>query len=63
MLLELLLTSCHACSDPNLHFVEQVALAPPEVQIDQAQQQKLEQELHDAAAMPLPDADDDDIAE
>ena len=52
-----------ACSDPNLHFVEQVALAPPEVQIDQQQQAEYEKQLHDAAAMPLPDADDDDIAE
>lgn len=51
------------CSDPNLHFVEQVALAPPEVQIDQQQQAEYEKQLHDAAAMPLPDADDDDIAE
>ena len=49
--------------DPNLHFVEQVALAPPEVQIDQQQQAEYERQLHDAAAMPLPDADDDDIAE
>lgn len=53
----------NACSDPNLHFVEQVALAPPEVQIDQQQQAEYEKQLHDAAAMPLPDADDDDIAE
>jgi hypothetical protein len=28
------------CSDPNLHFVESPALAPPEVQIDLAAQQK-----------------------
>ena len=56
-------TDILGCSDPNLHFVEQVALAPPEVQIDQQQQAEYEKQLHDAAAMPLPDADDDDIAE
>jgi len=28
------------CSDPNLHFVESPALAPPEVQIDLAAQQQ-----------------------
>ena len=48
--------------DPNLHFVEQVALKPPEVVIDQAQQQLYEQQLVDAANAPLPD-EDDDIAE
>ncbi len=58
-----LITALLLCSDPNLHFVEQVALAPPEVQIDQQQQAEYEKQLHDAAAMPLPDADDDDIAE
>ena len=51
-----------ACRDPNLHFVEQVALKPPEVVIDQAQQQLYEQQLVDAANAPLPD-EDDDIAE
>jgi len=59
----LFITALLLCSDPNLHFVEQVALAPPEVQIDQQQQAEYEKQLHDAAAMPLPDADDDDIAE
>ena len=49
--------------DPNLHFVEQVALAPPEVQIDLQQQQEYEKQLQEAANMPLPDGDDDDIAE
>lgn len=51
------------CSDPNLHFVEQVALAPPEVQIDLQQQQEYEKQLQEAANMPLPDADDEDLAE
>lgn len=41
----------------------QVALAPPEVQIDLQQQQEYEKQLQEAAAMPLPDGDDDDIAE
>jgi GTP-binding nuclear protein Ran len=49
--------------DPNLHFVEQVALAPPEVQIDIAQQQEYEKQLAEAAAMPLPDGDDDELVE
>ena len=31
---------CQFCSDPNLHFVESPALAPPEVQIDLAAQQQ-----------------------
>lgn len=41
----------------------QVALAPPEVQIDLQQQQEYEKQLQEAANMPLPDGDDDDIAE
>lgn len=45
--------------DPNLHFVESPALAPPEVQIDLAQQQKYEAELAAAAAQPLPDDEDE----
>ena len=49
--------------DPNLHFVEQVALAPPEVQIDLQQQQEYEKQLAEAAAMPLPDDNDEDLVE
>lgn len=45
--------------DNDLKFVEAPALAPPEFQIDMAQQQKYEQELAAAAAMPLPDEDDE----
>ncbi|CAA6660804.1 unnamed protein product [Spirodela intermedia] len=45
--------------DPNLHFVESPALAPPEVQIDLAAQQQQEADLAVAAAQPLPDDDDD----
>jgi GTP-binding nuclear protein Ran len=42
--------------------VEQVALKPPEVQIDLAQQAVYEAELLKAAEAPLPD-EDEDIAE
>ena len=49
--------------DPALVFVEQLALAPPEVQIDLQQQAEYEKQLADAAAMPLPDADDDELVE
>lgn len=45
--------------DQNLHFVASPALAPPEVQIDLAEQQKNEAILLSAAAQPLPDDDDD----
>ncbi|KAK3031114.1 hypothetical protein RJ639_035112 [Escallonia herrerae] len=45
--------------DANLHFVEAIALAPPEVHIDMAAQQLHEQELAAAASQPLPDDDDD----
>ncbi|KAI6679399.1 hypothetical protein NL676_033280 [Syzygium grande] len=45
--------------DPNLHFVESPALAPPEVHIDLAAQQQHEAELAQAASQPLPDDDDD----
>ncbi|KAK8961345.1 GTP-binding nuclear protein Ran-B1 [Platanthera guangdongensis] len=45
--------------DPNLHFVESPALAPPEVHIDLVQQQLHEKELIDAAAQCLPDDDDE----
>ncbi len=57
-----LLICCVVCRDPNLHFVEQVALKPPEVVIDTVQQAQYEQQLADAANAPLPD-EDDDIAE
>jgi len=44
--------------DNQLHFVE--APQPP-IQFDEATKQKYEQELAAAAAMPLPEADDDDL--
>ncbi|XP_034917678.1 GTP-binding nuclear protein Ran-3 isoform X2 [Populus alba] len=45
--------------DPNLHFVETPALAPPEVPIDLVAQAQHEAELAAAASQPLPDDDDD----
>ncbi|XP_039165874.1 GTP-binding nuclear protein Ran1A-like [Eucalyptus grandis] len=44
--------------DPNLHFVECPALAPPEVRVDLAAHQQHEAELAQAASQPLPDDDD-----
>lgn len=49
--------------DPHLTFVEEVALPPPEVHIDQAEQLKNEQELEAAAMAPLPADDDDELLE
>jgi GTP-binding nuclear protein Ran len=40
-------------NDPNLQFVQSPALAPPEVKIDEQQQQQAEQELQQAAQVPL----------
>lgn len=37
---QLIISNLSICSDPNLHFVESPALAPPEVQIDIALQQR-----------------------
>lgn len=49
--------------DPALTFVEEVAMAPPEVQIDLAEQQRNEAELAQAAHAPLPAEDDDELLE
>ena len=46
---------------PELRLVEAPALAPQEVQIDPQMLAQQEQELRDAANVPLPDEDDDDI--
>jgi len=46
-------------SQPNLAFVEAVALKPPEVSLDLEQIRKYEQDLAVAAATPLPDEDED----
>lgn len=44
----------------DITLVEAPALAPPEQVVDMAQMARYEQELKDAAAIPLPDGDDDD---
>merc|ERR1712070_400233 len=46
--------------DDKLLFVEQVALAPPEVHIDLSEQEKNENDLRVAAMAPLPDDGDDE---
>jgi GTP-binding nuclear protein Ran len=48
------------CNEPNLQFVEEIALAPPEVHIDPSQLQQIEMELQQAQNVPLPDGDDSD---
>nr|XP_019043540.1 GTP-binding nuclear protein GSP1/Ran [Kwoniella bestiolae CBS 10118]OCF22470.1 GTP-binding nuclear protein GSP1/Ran [Kwoniella bestiolae CBS 10118] len=45
----------------SLEFVAAPALAPPEVQVDQALIAKYEEELKQAANAPLPDEDDADL--
>ena len=47
--------------NPGLEFVASVALAPPEVQIDQDMMNKIQRDAEEAAAMPLPDEDDADL--
>jgi GTP-binding nuclear protein Ran len=42
-------------------FVAAPALAPPEVQVDQATMEQYQKELEDAAHAPLPDEDDADL--
>jgi GTP-binding nuclear protein Ran len=45
----------------TLEFVAAPALAPPEVQVDQAVLDQYRQEMENAAQMPLPDEDDADL--
>jgi GTP-binding nuclear protein Ran len=45
----------------TLEFVAGLALAPPEVQVDQALLAEYQKEMDAAAAMPLPDEDDADL--
>lgn len=45
----------------TLEFVAAPALAPPEVQVDQAVLDQYTKEMADAAQMPLPDEDDADL--
>lgn len=47
-------------ANPSIDFVEAPALAPPEAEIDMAQMARNQAELESAAAVPLPDGDDDD---
>ena len=47
--------------DPNLEFVAMPALAPPEVQMDQEWQRKLEEDMIKAQNTSLPDDDDEDL--
>nr|XP_043627956.1 GTP-binding nuclear protein Ran1A-like [Erigeron canadensis] len=47
--------------DPNLHFVESPALAPPEVHIDIEAQKRIEAEIENGINEPL--QDDEDIPE
>ncbi|KAK5080657.1 GTP-binding nuclear protein gsp1/Ran [Exophiala xenobiotica] len=45
----------------TLEFVAAPALAPPEVTVDQATLDAYQKEMTEAAAMPLPDEDDQDL--
>jgi GTP-binding nuclear protein Ran len=45
----------------SLEFVAAPALAPPEVQVDQAVLEQYQKEMDAAANMPLPDEDDTDL--
>jgi GTP-binding nuclear protein Ran len=45
--------------NPEVKFVEAPALKPPEAQIDMKDMERYQQELDAAAAMPLPEDDDD----
>lgn len=46
-------------ANPALTFVESPALLPPEVVIDQAAQQEMENEMNKAVGVPLPDEDEE----
>ncbi|KAI7710699.1 GTP-binding nuclear protein, partial [Hortaea werneckii] len=46
----------------SLEFVAAPALAPPEVQVDQAAMEQYQKEMQDAAQMPLPDEEDPDFS-
>merc|ERR1712147_45660 len=47
--------------DPHLTFVDTVALLPAEVEINPETMRQYEREMQQAAQMPLPDDDDDDL--
>ena len=50
------------CSDPHLEFAEAPAVVPPEpsAMLSAEDLARQEAELREAAAMPLPEDDDDD---
>jgi len=58
-----LLSKSAAGSIANIYqdFVAESALAPPEVQVDLAVLEKYKEEMDNAAQMPLPDEDDNDL--
>lgn len=47
--------------DPNLYFVEALALKPVEIQMDQNQIQQLTDEWKEVENAPLPDEEDEDF--
>ncbi|KAF7958733.1 hypothetical protein EAE96_002267 [Botrytis aclada] len=47
--------------NPTLEFVAAPALAPPTAQVDEELLKVYHKEMEDAAAMPLPDEDDNDL--
>merc|ERR1711972_1049745 len=49
--------------DPNLTFVEAPALQPPEVAIDVQKQLQIDQELQQAMQQPLPEEEDEELAD
>lgn len=53
--------SCCVNSEKDLRFAEAPALAPPEVAIDLAAQQRHEAELAQAAQVALPDDDEEEL--
>jgi GTP-binding nuclear protein Ran len=48
------------CGNQALEFVAAPALAPPESQVDEQLLQQYRKEMEDAAAMPLPNEEEDD---
>ncbi|CAG8341948.1 unnamed protein product, partial [Penicillium nalgiovense] len=47
--------------NPQLDFVAGIALAPPEVTVDEKQLEAYRKEMEEAANQPLPDEDDADL--
>lgn len=48
-------------TDFSQEFVAAPALAPPEVQVNEALLAEYQKEMQDAAQMPLPDEEDPDL--